>query len=66
LHRAFDRGLIGIDENYRVIVSDKFIENESGFNIGLFKKKEILLPNLANHFPSQENLNRHREMVFKN
>jgi putative restriction endonuclease len=66
LHRAFDRGLIGIDENYRVIVSDKFIENESGFNIKRFKNKEILLPKSINYYPSISNLEKHRNRFIKN
>lgn len=33
LHRAFDSGLISIDENYKVIVSNTFIEERNNYSI---------------------------------
>ncbi len=67
LHRAFDRGLISIDDNFRVIVSNKFNENniESQYSIRQFEGKEILLPDKEKHFPNLENLNWHRNNIFK-
>ncbi len=67
LHRAFDRGLISIDDNYRVIVSDKFIENnkKSNYSIKQFEGRKILLPQNEKYFPSLENLCWHRENIFK-
>lgn len=62
LHRAFDRGLISIDESYRVIISQKF--NEPIFsNHGLrqFDRQSIRLPNIEALFPAQENLAFHRK-----
>ncbi|MEO8146302.1 MAG: HNH endonuclease [Bacteroidia bacterium] len=46
LHRAFDRGLIAIDNNYKVIVSKTFREGESNYSIHRFDGKEILLPRM--------------------
>lgn len=67
LHRAFDRGLISIDDNYRVIISDKFNENnrESNYSINQFEGKEILLPKNKKYYPNLENLNWHRRNTFK-
>ncbi len=67
LHRAFDRGLISIDDNYCVIISNKFNENniESKYSIYQFEGKEILLPENEKYFPNLENLNWHRNNIFK-
>lgn len=64
LHRAFDRGLLSIDENYRVMVSSTFEESDSMYSIKSFAKKEIRLPKSSSYFPSQENLHWHRTEVF--
>lgn len=64
LHRAFDRGLISIDDNYRVLIKSKeiFTENEcSSYNIRQFEKKEIYLPDCSEFYPSQEKLWEHRK-----
>ena len=60
MHRAFDRGLISIDNSYRVLISDLFIENYSSYNIHQFEKKEIALPHHSKYYPSQANLEKHR------
>ncbi|PLX05202.1 MAG: hypothetical protein C0594_08065 [Marinilabiliales bacterium] len=61
MHRAFDRGLISIDENYRVLVSDIFIENYTSYSIHQFEGKEIHLPEISRYYPAQENLEKHRQ-----
>ena len=58
LHRAFDRHLITIDENYKVVVKP-FREDNSCYSIKQFDGKEILLPENTNHYPSQPNLSKH-------
>lgn len=61
IHRAFDRFLLSVDENYRVILSSSF--HEEGNNpYGLTKLagKSIKLPEKAEWFPSQEALQWHR------
>lgn len=65
LHRAFDRGLVGIDQNYQVIVSDKFSENESGYSLKKLHGKKIILPQDRSCYPAKENFEWHLENVFK-
>lgn len=65
LHRAFDRGIISIDENYRVEVSDAFMESDSDYGIRKFRGRSILLPEVKKYYPSQENLEWHRRFVFR-
>ena len=61
LHRAFDRGLIAVDENYRVIVKSNWKEEPSQYSIKQFEGRQILLPARSGQFPSQENLYSHRK-----
>lgn len=62
LHRAFDRGLISIDENYRVMISSVFSEPlVSSHSIRQFEGQEIMLPHNSKFFPAQENLSFHRK-----
>lgn len=61
LHRAFDRGLIAISDDYSVLVKRNFIENsKSVFNLTQFENQKILLPKHETHYPSLENLQFHR------
>lgn len=61
LHRAFDRGLISIDENYRVITSSTFSEPASStHSLRQFEGQSIRLPDNKKFFPAQENLALHR------
>lgn len=60
LHRAFDRGLLSIGEDYRVMLKP-FIENEDNlYSVKQFADKPILLPKNKTYFPSQYNLAKHR------
>ncbi|WP_159469260.1 HNH endonuclease [Dyadobacter sp. 3J3] len=65
LHRAFDRGLISVDEDYRVIVSGTFTEGESDYSIRMFNGKRIDLPNNRSFWPESQNFIWHRSNVFK-
>ncbi|SHM58421.1 putative restriction endonuclease [Cyclobacterium lianum] len=65
LHRAFDRGLISIDENFCVLVSKCFEEQQSAYSIRDFEHKTINLPAKREHWPLQANLQWHRENIFK-
>lgn len=65
LHRAFDRGLISVNENYKVIVSSSFRENQSNYSIIKLEGKSILLPKSTAYFPSLENFRWHRTNRFK-
>lgn len=67
LHRAFDRGLITLDEDYRIVLSKHFIEPEaSPYSIAQFKGSQVLLPANTIWHPSQENLHYHRKHIFLN
>jgi putative restriction endonuclease len=65
LHRAFDRGLIAVDENYQIIVSDIFTETEGGYSIKPYQGKRILLPEKKEQLPSVANFEWHRKNIFK-
>ncbi len=65
LHRAFDRGLMTIDENYRVVVSNTFREDETSYSIRAFENKIINLPSLESYFPSANNFHWHFKNIFK-
>jgi len=61
IHRAFDRGLISIDDQYRVIIANSFQENsKSPYNLQQFNRQEILLPKDTECYPSQQALKEHR------
>lgn len=64
-HRAFDRGLITINENYQVVISNSFTENLTENSLKSFEGKQIFLPKEKQHFPDIENLRWHRDNVFK-
>jgi len=65
LHRAFDRGLIAIDGNYKVIVSDSFREDKTSYSIKAFEGKKIILPYQNDYFPLKENFEWQKNNVFK-
>jgi putative restriction endonuclease len=62
LHRAFDRGLISLSENYRVLVSTRIKESHSSpYNLGQFNGLTIRLPRNPKYLPAQDNLAWHRK-----
>jgi len=65
LHRAFDRGLIAIDEDYKVVVSKSFKEEENNYSIRAFESKTINLPTTENYFPTTNNFLWHLKNIFK-
>ncbi|MFD2570969.1 HNH endonuclease [Spirosoma soli] len=66
LHRAFDRGLIAIDDNYRVILSEAFTENvDSPFSFKQLEGQQINLPKDKQFQPSLEGFAWHRMNTFK-
>jgi len=64
LHRAFDRGLITINNEYIVRVSPAIRENDSPYSLSQFDGKRIILPNEYKYYPSVENLTWHRKECF--
>jgi len=64
LHRAFDRGLISISDNFEVILNSNFTENQSVYNISQFEGKQISLPINPIFHPALENLRQHRNRFY--
>ena len=65
LHRAYDRGLITITEDYIVRISPTITEVDSPFSLKQFEGKQISLPQQTHHFPSPQNLAWHRKETFR-
>lgn len=62
LHRAFDRHLICISDDYRVQLKTEFTEAvKSDYSIKKYEGRQLLLPIEQKHWPSKENLAWHRE-----
>ena len=59
LHRAFDRGLIRIDTDYRVAISPMVTEREGAYGLREFAGRKILLPHEKGWWPGRENLEQH-------
>lgn len=64
LHRAFDRGLITINQDYIVRISPTITENNTVFSLSQFNGKKIMLPKKASWCPSPESLQWHNKEVF--
>lgn len=64
LHRAYDRGLLTINEDYIVRISPVIRENETPFSISQFAGRRIILPENKKNYPSPENLIWHKKEVF--
>lgn len=65
LHRAFDRGLLSIDDDYRVMISSGFTEEISPNSLSAFEGKRIQLPEKNEYHPLIDNLRWHRKEIFK-
>ena len=61
LHRAFDLGLIGLDDQYRVLVKNKIHESNSALSLQQWKGRKILLPEQDRYWPDGRGLREHRE-----
>lgn len=64
LHRAFDRGLIAVGHDYRVLVSKQFKEANCDYTILRFEGQKIHLPMEGKYWPAKDKLTWHRENVF--
>jgi putative restriction endonuclease len=64
LHRAFDRGLLTINEDYIVRISPSVMESNSPYGITQFAGKRIDLPQDVKLYPSTQNLSWHRKECF--
>jgi len=64
-HWLFDRGLISLDNDYRILVSDDVEEESPDGLLKGFRRKMIWLPEREMHHPAEEALEWHRERVFR-
>ena len=64
LHRAFDRGLVSISNDYKIIISHHITENHA-YSLKQLEGRSIRLPFGKLHYPSLENLQWHRQHIFK-
>ena len=61
LHRAFDRGLISISDDYFVLINKNFVEDKNSiFNLSQFEGKQIILPYSVDLYPDYKNIASHR------
>ena len=66
LHRAFDRGLVSISNDYKIIISHHITENENhAYSLKQLEGRKIRLPFGERYYPSLENLEWHRNHIFK-
>ncbi len=64
-HWSFDKGLFSIDDDYKMIVSNNFVESGSeGFLLCSLQAKEILLPKEKPFRPSLTMIRWHRQNTF--
>lgn len=62
LHRAYDRGLIAIADDHRVLVSEDLYETPGPFALLNLKGKRLLLPDKKHHHPDPIFLRQHRQL----
>ena len=60
LHRAFDNGLIAIDNHYRLLVHPKLKDHNPAAGIKQYEHKPIFLPKEKMFYPSLQRLAEHR------
>lgn len=66
LHRAFDRGLVSLDNDYRIMISNNVTENENhSYSLKQLEGRKMRLPFGAQYYPSVANLEWHRKQIFK-
>lgn len=66
LHRAFDRGLVSLTDDYRILVSSHVIEDEKHpYGLNKLRGEAIFLPTNNNHHPDSESIIRHRQNIYK-
>ncbi|MCY4554739.1 MAG: HNH endonuclease [Candidatus Poribacteria bacterium] len=64
-HWSFDAGLISVDRNYKVVVSDFMLERgPREWLLTTLRGRLILLPNHNELYPAQEALAWHHEQIF--
>ena len=61
LHKCFDSGLISIDEDYKVILSNSIEDENLKKYLNDFEGKKIRLPVRKEFYPDKELLKKHRQ-----
>lgn len=61
LHRAFDRGLVSVSNDYRVLVHPRLTDHFPEVGIRQFNGQELKLPEDSRFYPSPEKLALHRQ-----
>jgi putative restriction endonuclease len=64
LHRAFDRGLITINDKYQVNVTKHIVDNNSPFSLIQFEGKQLSLPEKTKHYPALDCIQWHLKERF--
>ena len=59
-HRAFDKGLIAIDDNYRLMVHPKLKDHNPAAGIRQYDRNPLFLPDNPQFYPSPQRLAEHR------
>ena len=66
IHRAFDRGLIAINDDYSVLLSSHIREkSEHAYSLNKFEGEKMLLPERQSAWPDVGLLRWHRKEVFR-
>lgn len=60
LHRAFDRGLVSVSDDYRVLVHPRLTDHFPEVGIRQFNGQELHLPPDLRFYPSPEKIRQHR------
>ncbi len=60
-HKAFDKGLLGISDDYRVVLHPDLRDESRDFSLSQYAGKEIHLPEHKKFHPSAEFLHSHRQ-----
>jgi putative restriction endonuclease len=67
IHRAFDRGLVTVDDSFRVLLSSHIREDKDHtYSLKRFDHQEIKLPQNKYAWPDLAMLRWHREHLFRN
>jgi putative restriction endonuclease len=66
IHRAFDRGLVSIANDYTILVSPHLIENASHpYALRALAGRKIVLPKKSTQYPKLDAIAWHQKYVFK-
>lgn len=61
IHRAFDRGLVSVSDDYRVLVHPRLTDHFPEVGISQFNHQKLHLPQDSRFYPSPEKFEQHRQ-----